>query len=60
MSIQLTIPLKNDLLLDNKILPKKRYKRNEVEWTLEEEYLFFEAHTFLGNKWKRYSSIILK
>ena len=54
------MPLKNDLLLDNKILPKKRYKRNEVEWTLEEEYLFFEAHTFLGNKWKRYSSIISK
>ena len=32
-------------------------KKNEINWTFEEEFLFFEAHTFLGNKWKRYSEM---
>jgi len=34
---------------------KKRHRRADVIWTLEEEYIFFEAHKFLGNQWKKFS-----
>ena len=60
MSNQIALTLKEDLLIENKILSKKRTRRNDVDWSLEEEYLFFEAHSFLGNKWKKYSSLISK
>ena len=56
MSIQLSIPYKNNLM-DN-FQNKKRNRSNEITWSFEEEFLFFEAHTFLGNKWKKYSQII--
>lgn len=58
MSIQLSIPYKNNLM-DN-FQNKKRNRSNEITWSFEEEFLFFEAHTFLGNKWKKYSQIIQK
>jgi len=60
MSNKITLTLKKDLLIENKCLSKKRTRRNDVDWSLEEEYLFFEAHSFLGNKWKKYSSLISK
>jgi len=58
MSIPLSIPYKNNLM-DN-FQNKKRNRSNEITWSFEEEFLFFEAHTFLGNKWKKYSQIIQK
>lgn len=30
--------------------------RSDVPWTFEEEYLFFEAHKLLENKWTKYPS----
>ena len=33
----------------------QKIRKNLVSWTFEEEYLFFESHSFLGNKWKKYS-----
>ena len=35
-------------------------KKKNIDWLFEEEFIFFEAHTFLGNKWKRYSEILIK
>ena len=58
MSIPLSIPYKNNLM-DN-FQNKKRNRSNEITLSFEEEFLFFEAHTFLGNKWKKYSQIIQK
>lgn len=58
MSIPLPIHYQNNLM-DN-FQNKKRNRSNEITWSLEEEFLFFEAHTFLGNKWKKYSQIIQK
>ena len=58
MSIQLSIPYKNNLM-DN-FQNKKRNRSNEITWSFEEEFLFFEAHTSLGNKWQKYSQIIQK
>ena len=40
MSNQIALSLKEDLLIENKILSKKRTRRNDVDWSLEEEYLF--------------------
>ena len=60
MSNKIALTLKKDLLIEKKCLSKKRTRRNDVDWSLEEEYLFFEAHSFLGNKWKKYSSLISK
>ena len=40
-------------------LKKKRKRKKGLNWTLEEEYLLFESHLILGNKWKEYSSIFL-
>ena len=37
------------------LMKKKRHRRADVIWTLEEEYIFFEAHKFLGNQWKKFS-----
>ena len=37
-------------------LKKKRKRKKGLTWTLEEEYLLFESHLILGNKWKEYSS----
>ena len=39
-------------------LKKKRNRKKGLIWTIEEEYLLFESHLILGNKWKEYSSII--
>ena len=58
MSIEVPIHYKNNLM-DN-FQNKKRNRSNEITWSFEEEFLFFEAHTFLGNKWKKYSQIIQK
>ena len=40
---------------DKTLMKKKRHRRADVIWTLEEEYIFFEAHKFLGNQWKKFS-----
>ncbi len=37
-------------------LKKKRNRKKGLTWTLEEEYLLFESHLILGNKWKEYST----
>jgi hypothetical protein len=58
MSIEVPIHYQNNLM-DN-FQNKKRNRSNEITWSFEEEFLFFEAHTFLGNKWKKYSQIIQK
>ena len=58
MSIEVPIHYQNNLM-DN-FQNKKRNRSNEITWSFEEEFLFFEAHTFLGNKWKRYSQILQK
>ncbi len=39
----------------NSNLKKKRHRKADVIWTLEEEYIFFEIHKFFGNKWKKFS-----
>ena len=38
-------------------LKKKRNRKKGLIWSIEEEYLLFESHLILGNKWKEYSSI---
>ena len=58
MSIPLPIHYQNNLM--DIFQNKKRNRSNEITWSFEEEFLFFEAHTFLGNKWKKYSQIIQK
>ena len=40
---------------ENPNLKKKRHRKADVIWTLEEEYIFFEVHKFFGNKWKKFS-----
>ena len=40
---------------ENSNLKKKRHRKADVIWTLEEEYIFFEIHKFFGNKWKKFS-----
>ena len=40
---------------ENPNLKKKRRRKADVIWTLEEEYIFFEVHKFFGNKWKKFS-----
>ena len=42
----------------NKSYLKKKTKRYQEIWTLEEEYIFFETHLILGNRWNKYSNII--
>jgi hypothetical protein len=42
-------------IIENSQLKKKRHRKADVKWTLEEEYLFFEIHKFFGNKWKKFS-----
>ena len=61
MSFQNSNVLKDELLnKGHSFILRKRNRKNEISWSFEEEFLFFEAHSFLGNKWKRYSSIISK
>ena len=36
---------------------KNESKKVDVLWTFEEEYLFFETHKILKNKWTKYSDI---
>jgi hypothetical protein len=49
----------NDLNFQiNKSYLKKKTKRYQEIWTLEEEYIFFETHLILGNRWNKYSNII--
>ena len=45
----------NKNIIENSQLNKKRHRKADVKWTLEEEYLFFEIHKFFGNKWKKFS-----
>ena len=33
----------------------QKMRNNIVSWSFKEEYLFFESHSFLANKWKKYS-----
>jgi hypothetical protein len=61
MSIQFSNSLQSPLKENEKnFISRKRIRKNEMSWSFEEEFLFFEAHTFLGNKWKRYSHILQK
>ena len=61
MSIQFSNSLQSALKENEKnFISRKRIRKNEMSWSFEEEFLFFEAHTFLGNKWKKYSQIIHK
>jgi hypothetical protein len=61
MSIQFSNSLQSPLKENEKnFISRKRIRKNEMSWSFEEEFLFFEAHTFLGNKWKRYSQILQK
>ena len=46
---------KTKTIIENSQLKKKRHRKADVKWTLEEEYLFFEIHKFFGNKWKKFS-----
>ena len=40
---------------DNEIsLLRKRHRGEDVSWTLEEEFLFFEIHKIFGNKWTKF------
>ena len=56
MSIQFSNSLQSPLKENEKnFISRKRIRKNEMSWSFEEEFLFFEAHTFLGNKWKKYS-----
>jgi hypothetical protein len=34
---------------------KKRHRSEDVKWTLEEEFLFFEIHKIFGNKWSKFA-----
>ena len=58
----MSIPISNSFhsFDEQNFISKKRNRKNEICWSFEEEFLFFEAHTILGNKWKRYSQIIQK
>jgi hypothetical protein len=60
MSDQFSNSIDDNYEEEQTLLSKKRNKKNEMSWSFEEEFLFFEAHTFLGNKWKKYSQIIHK
>ena len=60
MSDQFSNSIDDNFEEEQTLISKKRNKKNEMSWSFEEEFLFFEAHTFLGNKWKRYSQILQK
>ena len=61
MSFQNSNVLKDELLnKGHSFILRKRNRKNEISWSFEEEFLFFESYSFLGNKWKRYSQIIKK
>ena len=60
MSDQFSNSIDDNFEEEQTLISKKRNKKNEMSWSFEEEFLFFEAHTFLGNKWKKYSQIIYK
>ena len=60
MSDQFSNSIDDNYEEEQTLISKKRNKKNEMSWSFEEEFLFFEAHTFLGNKWKKYSQIIHK
>jgi hypothetical protein len=60
MSDQFSNSIDDNFEEEQTLISKKRNKKNEMSWSFEEEFLFFEAHTFLGNKWKKYSQIIHK
>jgi len=49
-----TFPFKEDFSSEIKFLNQKRFRKEDIVWTFEEEYLFFESHNILGNKWKKY------
>ena len=40
---------------ENILIKKKRHRKADVIWTLEEEYIFFEIHKIFGNQWKKFS-----
>ena len=60
MSDQFSNSIDDNFEEEQTLISKKRNKKNEMSWSFEEEFLFFEAHTFLGNKWKGYSQILQK
>ena len=37
------------------LLSKKRHRGEDVKWTLEEEFIFFEIHKIFGNKWSKFA-----
>lgn len=45
---------KEDYSSEAKLLNHKRFRKEDIIWTFEEDYLFFESHNILGNKWKKY------
>lgn len=38
-----------------KIKRKRNLSKENIHWSLEEEYIFFELHSFLKNKWTNYA-----
>lgn len=60
MSFKTSFPLKTKLFTSIPCsLKKKRNRKKGIVWTLEEEYLLFETHLILGNKWKEYPNIFI-
>lgn len=47
-------------LTKTKPVPKKQRnsRRKEIRWSIEEDFILFEAHEFFQNKWVKYSSIL--
>lgn len=39
---------------------KRNIFKESIYWSLEEEFIFFEAHSLLNNKWTKYSLLIPK
>ena len=55
MSLKKSFPLKSKLFtIIPSSLKKKRNRNKGIIWSLEEEYMLFETHLVLGNKWKEY------
>ena len=50
----LNLPTTSSESSTNFEIPYKKFKPKEStksKWTIEEEYIFFEGHSLLGNKW---------
>ena len=56
-----TFQFKDDYSSEVKLLNHKRFRKEDIVWTFEEEYLFFESHNILGKNIKYFLKIkILK